>query len=98
MYSGYLQNQSSIESHLQGKCMTYHKLLIDNPKCQRRFHLCYETGEGQVQAEVRIDCPYCGARIFEKKNHPPVVLAREENLVKAPTGENEMMYECFFKS
>jgi hypothetical protein len=60
--------------------MAYRKILVDNLICKRRFHLTYDDAAApQATAEVR--CLHCQAPIYMRKNHPPLQLAREENLV-----------------
>lgn len=74
----------------------YKKILIDNAVCNRRFHLVYEE-KVENEKHVKIDCPHCGVTLFEKDNHPPVMLTREENLVNAPNGvDAKIMYDCKF--
>jgi hypothetical protein len=73
----------------------YRKFEIDNVVCRRRFHIAYERGQPNV-AHVAVDCPHCGVRLWEAQNHPPVMLIREENLVKSPDGTNPLVYECKF--
>ena len=71
------------------------KILIDNAICKRRFHLIYEENSPKPE-HVVIKCPHCSVILFEADNHAPVLLAREENLVKSPTGEATIVYECNF--
>lgn len=73
----------------------YKRVLIDNAVCKRRFHVVYEEG-AKNEAAVQAECPHCGLVLFEAQNHPPVMLAREENLVKSPTGDAHIQYECRF--
>lgn len=75
----------------------YKRVLIDNAVCKRRFHIAYEEG-AQNEAHVQAACPHCGVVLFEAQNHPPVMLAREENLVKSPLGDAPIQYECRFES
>jgi hypothetical protein len=72
----------------------YRKIEIDNPICNRRFHIAWEEGTAKVVPETRVNCPHCGVTLFEAKNHAPVILLREENLVNAPDGTRRMCYEC----
>lgn len=60
--------------------MAYRKLLVDNPACSRRFHLTFDD-ESTERTKVEITCPFCNVVIFQKDNHPPVKMARQENLV-----------------
>lgn len=75
----------------------YHKVEVDNPICQRRFHIAYEQGM-RPETEVSAQCPHCGVTVFEAKVHPPVVLTRDENLIHAPDGSRPMVYECKFSA
>ncbi|APJ03500.1 hypothetical protein [Silvanigrella aquatica] len=77
--------------------MKYEKVLIDNATCRRRFHLVYETG-AQNNTNVEIKCPHCGVVLFSEPNHPPVVLARDENLIKSPDGSEHIIYDCKFST
>ena len=60
--------------------MAYKKILVDNIICSRRFHIAF-VDEGEAQQEVALECQHCGAKIFERKNHPKAKLIRDENLV-----------------
>jgi hypothetical protein len=75
----------------------YKKILIDNSICKRRFHLVYDEDSPSVE-HVVIKCPHCSVVLFEKYDHPDVLLAREENLVKSPEGDVAIMYNCNFKA
>jgi phage FluMu protein Com len=77
------------------KDMKYEKLLIDNATCNRRFHLVFETG-AKNNGQVEIKCPHCGVILFHEENHPPVMLARDENLIKSPDGSEPIIYDCKF--
>ncbi len=72
------------------------KIIIDNVVCKRRFHLIYEENHSKPE-HVVIKCPHCSEIIFENEKHAPVLLAREENLVKSPTGEFPIMNTCRFQ-
>jgi hypothetical protein len=72
------------------------KILIDNAICKRRFHLIYEDNTTKPE-HVVVKCPHCSVILFEAENHAPVLLAREENLVKSPTGDHITIYNCDFK-
>lgn len=76
---------------------TYHKIEIDNPICQRRFHIAYESGV-KPENHVEVKCPHCGVVLFDENNHSPAILAREENLVNSPDGSRPMVYECKFSA
>ncbi|MES2615718.1 MAG: hypothetical protein V4591_09915 [Bdellovibrionota bacterium] len=71
------------------------KILIDNSVCKRRFHLVYENNPA-VQEHVVVKCPHCSVTLFEQDSHSPVTLAREENLVYAPTGDAQILSTCNF--
>ena len=75
--------------------MKYEKLLIDNATCKRRFHLVFESG-AKNNTHVEVKCPHCGVVLFDETNHPPVVLARDENLIKSPDGSEPVVYDCKF--
>lgn len=77
--------------------MKYQKLLIDNATCKRRFHLVFESGAKNTD-HVEIKCPHCGITLFNQDNHPPVILARDENLIKSPDGSESIIYACKFNS
>ena len=76
---------------------TYQKVEIDNPKCNRRFHVAYEIGQPKV-AKSQVLCPHCDVVVWEAFDQAPGVLIREENLVKSPDGSNPMVYECHFQA
>lgn len=82
-------------SHYAASDKTYHKVEVDNPICQRRFHIAFEQGI-RPETEVRAVCPHCGVTVFEASCHPPVVLTRDENLIHSPDGSRPMVYECKF--
>ncbi len=73
----------------------YQKIIIDNAVCKRRFHLVYEENSSPRE-HVIVKCPHCSVILFEQENHHPVLLAREENLVKSPEGDAPIVYECKF--
>lgn len=76
--------------------MSYQKILIDNTKCSRRFHITFDS-EAKLKAKVKIDCPFCDQVIFEEENHPPVTLARQENLVQTARLSDLLVRECRFQ-
>ncbi len=61
--------------------MAYQKILVDNLTCKRRFHVRFDDEDAAVP-NVELRCLHCNAVIFHKENHPPVSLARDENLIK----------------
>lgn len=73
----------------------YEEILVDNVVCNRRFHIAFETGVPN-ENNVSVQCPHCGVKIFESTDHPPAVLMREENLTRAPTGEEPILTKCNF--
>ncbi|MGY3804251.1 hypothetical protein ACWNT8_09340 [Pigmentibacter ruber] len=75
--------------------MKYEKRLIDNATCKRRFHLVFEKGSPK-NPEVTAKCPHCGVVLFHEKDHPAVMIARDENLVKSPDGTETIIYDCKF--
>jgi hypothetical protein len=76
--------------------LAYHKKLIDNVVCSRRFHLTYDDS-ALPQPKVEISCKYCGKIVFSAENHPPVTLARDENLVVAATLSDDIIRSCDMK-
>ena len=81
----------------QNDNMKYVKLLVYNASCKRRFHLVYEAGSTPLKS-VEVKCPHCGIIVFEQTDHPSVIIAREENLIKSPDGSESIIYECKFNS
>ena len=76
--------------------MSYQKLLVDNTVCSRRFHITYND-EAQPVAHVEVRCPHCQHVLFSEDNHPPVTLARDENLVKSTSLSRFLVRACDFK-
>jgi hypothetical protein len=74
----------------------YQKIEIDNPICNRRFHIAYEEREGAPLAHRTVKCPHCGVTVFEADQFPEVILTREENLVKSPDGSRPIINTCAF--
>jgi hypothetical protein len=76
--------------------MAYKKILVDNTTCNRRFHITLDDDAAPVpRTEVR--CKFCNVVVFAEENHPPVTLAREENLVKTSELAERLVTECHFK-
>jgi hypothetical protein len=73
--------------------MAYQKFLIDNVVCSRRYHLTYDD-EAKSQPHVEVKCKACGMVIFSADNHPPVKLARDENLVQTSELSDEIIRKC----
>src|SRR5436190_9381187 len=78
------------------RLMGYHKVLIDNTVCSRRFHVTYDDRNPKL-ASVELKCPYCDIVIFSAVNHPPAQLARQENLVQTAELSDNMITECHFR-
>lgn len=76
--------------------MSYQKFLVDNVSCSRRFHVTFDD-EAKPVAKTEIDCPHCGHILWSATNHPPVTMARDENLVKTTQLSRELVKECDFK-
>lgn len=76
--------------------MAYEKILIDNTTCSRRFHLTFDS-EAETLPRVEVRCQFCDVVIFSANNHPPVALAREENLVKTAFLSEHTVTECHFE-
>ena len=76
--------------------MAYTKHLVDNPTCSRRFHLTFDdTAPKKDRVEIR--CQLCQTVIFQASNHPPVTLARMENLVKTAELSDDIVTNCNFE-
>ena len=73
--------------------MAYQKILVDNTTCSRRFHITFDDAAEEMP-RVEIRCQFCDAVIFAESNHPPVTLAREENLVKTAYLSENITTEC----
>lgn len=82
-------------SEMETSKLNYKKIEIDNSVCKRRFHIAYEEGRSPV-AETSALCPHCGITLFEAKNHPPVILSRDENLIQSPDGSRTTLNTCKF--
>jgi hypothetical protein len=76
--------------------MSYQKFLVDNTVCSRRFHISFDDEAAPV-ATVEVKCPFCDIVVFSASNHPPVILAREENLVKTSSLAELTVSECTFE-
>ena len=76
--------------------MSYQKILVDNTTCSRRFHVTFDDS-AEVMPRVELRCQFCDAVIFAENNHPPVALAREENLVKTSSLSENIVTECHFE-
>lgn len=73
--------------------MAYQKVLVDNTTCSRRFHITFDNAAEELP-RVELRCQFCDAVIFAENNHPPVTLAREENLVKTAYLSEHTTTEC----
>lgn len=76
--------------------MSYQKILVDNVTCSRRFHIAFDD-EAQAAPRVEVRCQLCNAVVFSAENHPPVRLAREENLVKTASLSDHIISDCQFE-
>ena len=76
--------------------MAYSKFLVDNTTCSRRFHLTFDDEAVNVP-RVEVRCRFCQAVVFAADSHPPVTLAREENLVKTSALSDNLTSECHFQ-
>ena len=76
--------------------MAYQKILIDNVTCSRRFHIAFDD-EAQPSSQVEVRCQLCNAVVFSAENHPPVRLAREENVDKTANLSEHIVTECLFE-
>jgi hypothetical protein len=75
--------------------MGYKKILVDNTTCMRRFHLTCDDG-AQTVAETQAVCQHCNQVVFSKKNHPPVTLVRDENLIQSVELSEQRLKACQF--
>ena len=73
--------------------MSYRKFQVDNIVCSRRFHITFDDQQTPV-AKTEVSCQVCGLTIFTATNHPPVKLARDENLVQTGTLSDLLVREC----
>lgn len=76
--------------------MSYQKFLVDNVVCSRRFHVSFDDETSPVP-HTEIKCPHCNFVQWSATNHPPVTLARDENLVKTTQLSRDLVRECKFK-
>ena len=76
--------------------MSYQKFLVDNITCSRRFHVTFDD-EAQPAQQTTVVCPHCCEIIWKAEDHPPVTLAREENLVKTTQLSRNLTRECQFQ-
>lgn len=76
--------------------MSYKKIMVDNDKCSRRFHITYDS-DGPKLDQVSLSCPFCDVEIFNAERHPAVQLARQENLVKTAELSDLIVRDCQFK-
>ena len=73
--------------------MTYKVLLVDNPICSRRFHLCFDD-EAEKEPNVKVLCTFCDQIIFEAQDHQPVHLMRDENLINLNVLSDHIVESC----
>lgn len=76
--------------------MSYKKIFVDNVNCSRRFHISFDD-ENTPEPKVELKCPFCDYVIFSAENHPPVELARQENLIQKNNLASLVKRECHFK-
>ncbi len=76
--------------------MAYTKQLVDNPTRARRFHLTFDDSAPKKE-HVEVRCQLCQTVIFQANNHPPVTLARMENLVKTSELSDDLVTDCKFE-
>lgn len=76
--------------------MGYQKIIVDNPKCSRRFHISFDT-EQESAPKVELKCLHCGVVVFSEESHPPAHLVREENLVKTSSLSDRLINDCEFR-
>lgn len=73
--------------------MAYKKFLLDNPSCNRRFHVSYNDEEEAVSS-TKVQCDYCGVTLLEKKDHPPLKVSRDEIIIKTTKLSPRRTKEC----
>ena len=73
--------------------MSYKKFFVDNAICSRRFHCAFDDEDAKV-AHTEIICPVCQLKVFEADNHPPLTLARDENLITSTQFSRILVREC----
>lgn len=76
--------------------MGYQKFLIDNVTCSRRFHVVFDP-DAPAAAKTEVRCAYCDMTIFSAENHPPVKVARQENLVQTAQLSDHLIRKCDFR-
>jgi len=76
--------------------MTYQKILVDNVTCSRRFHISFDDSAPKAR-KVELACPFCKQVIFSEENHPPVKIARQENLVQTAELSDNIVRDCAFQ-
>jgi hypothetical protein len=80
----------------QAETMAYKKFLVDNTTCSRRYHITFDD-QAEPLPRVELRCQFCSAVVFTADNHPPVRLAREENLVKTSALSENLTTTCNFE-
>jgi hypothetical protein len=76
--------------------MSYQKILVDNTICSRRFHVTFDDESTSVD-KVELHCPHCNAVVFKASNHPPAIIARDENMIKTAQLSRDLMRTCSFQ-
>ena len=74
--------------------MAYHKIVVDNPVCMRRFHLACDDEAGGTESPVELRCPHCRAVIFTADAGKKVSFLREENLTKVTAFSAQLVNDC----
>ena len=77
--------------------MEHVKIHVDNPSCMRRFHITFDKKAAAVE-ESSVSCLHCGQRVFGVENHPPISLARDENLIEYRQLGDRRVYKCKLES
>jgi DNA-directed RNA polymerase subunit RPC12/RpoP len=75
--------------------MSYKKIVVDNLTCKRRFHISFDEAE-PAQTKVEARCQHCNAMVYSRKNHPPLRIVREENLVNTTSLSSLQTSACNF--
>lgn len=74
--------------------MAYHKIIVDNPVCMRRFHIACDDEREIAPRQVDLRCPHCHVVIFTAAEHTAAQFLREENLTKVTTFSSHLLNEC----
>ena len=74
--------------------MAYHKIIVDNPVCMRRFHLACDDKTSTAVPSAPLRCPHCQVVIFTAEAGKTVSFLREENLTKVTSLSTQLVDEC----